>query len=126
MGSLTPWRMAAVLALLSATPALAAGDPARGAAEFKSDCGNCHTATQGGPPKVGPNLWGVFGTAAGTKGGPRASAAMQKSGLTWDTPTLIRYVQAPRRVVPGSQMTFPGVDDADEAADIAAFLATLK
>lgn len=51
---------------------------------------------------------------------------MQRSGLTWDAATLARYLRAPRRVVPGTTMTFPGVDDDAEAADIAAFLATQK
>jgi cytochrome c len=122
-------RRAALLALLAgglATPALAAGDPGRGADSFKTTCSTCHTANSGGPVKVGPNLFGVYGTTAGTRGGARASAAMQKSGLTWDMPTLIRYLGGPRKLVPGAAMSFPGVEDPAEAADIAAYLATLR
>jgi cytochrome c len=114
-------------ALLCASPALAAGDVARGAASFKDDCAGCHTVDQGGPNRVGPNLWGIYGTtAAESRGTFRFSAPMQRSGLVWDEATLIRYMLAPRRTVPGTSMTFPGVDDAAEAADIAAYLATMK
>jgi cytochrome c len=117
---------AALLALLTA-PAFAAGDVARGANSFKDDCSGCHTVVQGGPNRVGPNLWGIYGTtAAESRGTFRFSPPMQRSGLVWDEATLIRYMLAPRRVVPGTSMTFPGVDDAAEAADIAAYLATMR
>ena len=118
--------MAAALLLLAA-PAFAAGDVARGADAFKTECAACHTVVQGGANRVGPNLWGIFGTtAAESRGTFRFSAPMQRSGLVWDEATLVRYMLSPRRVVPGTSMSFPGVDDAAEAADIAAYLATMK
>ena len=120
--------LAAALLLASFTaPALAAGDAARGAESFKTDCGGCHTVAQGGPNRVGPNLWGIVGTtAAESRGTFRFSAPMQRSGLVWDEATLVRYMLSPRRVVSGTTMSFPGVDDAAEAADIAAYLATMR
>ena len=118
--------MLAALGAVLASPAWAAGDAARGAAAFRTECGTCHTVVQGGPNKVGPNLWGVFGSTAGQRPGFRYSPGMQRSGLTWDEATLLRYMKAPRRAVPGGTMSFPGVDDEGEAADIAAFLATQR
>ena len=121
-----PLAAAAVLLALAA-PAFAAGDAARGAESFKNDCAACHTVVQGGPNRVGPNLFGVLGAKAGEgRGGFHFSPAMARSGLTWDEATLIRYLQAPRRVVPGTSMSFQGVDVAAEAADIVAYLATMK
>lgn len=117
---------AALGALLLAAPAFAAGDAARGAAAFRTQCAACHTATQGGPARVGPNLFGVVDTKAASRPGFRYSQAMQNIGLTWDSATLARYLTAPRRVVPGTAMSFMGTDDADESADLAAYLATLK
>jgi cytochrome c len=119
--------LALVAVALLSTPAFAAGDVTRGANSFKDDCAGCHTVNQGGPNRVGPNLWGIHGTtAAESRGTFRFSAPMQRSGLVWDEATLVRYMLSPRRVVPGTSMTFPGVDDAAEAADIAAYLATMK
>ena len=112
--------------LLASSAAFAAGDPARGATAFRTECGSCHTATQGGPARTGPNLFGVFGSPAGSRGTFRYSPAMQRSGLTWDEATLTRYLVAPRRVVSGGTMSYAGTGDAAEAANIAAYLATQR
>lgn len=53
------------------------------------------------------------------------SAANRHSGLTWTVGTLDRYLAAPRQVVPGTLMTFPGLKDPRQRADVIAYLATL-
>ena len=42
-----------------------AGDPAAGQRVF-NQCMACHTIQQGGPNRVGPNLYGVAGRKAGS------------------------------------------------------------
>jgi cytochrome c len=54
------------------------------------------------------------------------SEANRRSGLTWDTGTLDRYLTAPRQVVPGTLMSFPGVKDPTQRANLIAYLATLR
>ena len=61
--------VATALALLTAAPAIAAGDPGHGKSVFAQQCAMCHTATKGGPAILGPNLFGVIGRKAGTVAG---------------------------------------------------------
>src|SRR5699024_7383853 len=43
-------------------PLLADADLAAGEAAFRA-CAACHTADEGGPKRVGPNLWGIVGAS---------------------------------------------------------------
>ena len=47
---------------------------------------------------------------------------MKKSGLTWDPKTLDRFLTSPLETVPGTLMTYAGVPDAQERADLIAWL----
>jgi cytochrome c len=115
---------AAILPFLAPSPALA-GDAAKGAALFKAKCGACHAA-EAGKNKIGPSLFGVVGRPSGSVAGFKYSPANKAAGLTWDTATLDKYLVDPKAFVPGTIMTFPGLKDADERADVIAYLETLK
>lgn len=110
----------AALLVIAAGQAQAA-DAAKGEAVFKR-CMACHTIADGAPARVGPNLHGVVGRTAGTAPGYTYSKAMAASGLTWTPETLDSYLTAPRNVVPGTKMSFPGVPNAAQRADLIAYL----
>jgi len=59
----------------------------RGAKLYKR-CRACHTLDEGGRHKVGPNLWGIYGSKAGSKDGFNYSKAMAASDVVWDTPAV--------------------------------------
>ncbi|HET6806946.1 MAG TPA: cytochrome c family protein [Frateuria sp.] len=107
--------------VLIASPARAQ-DADRGARVFRSQCSICHSVRPG-RNVVGPSLFGVIGRHSGRVPGFHYSQANLASGLTWDPTTLDRYLTAPRQVVPGTRMTYPGLKDARERADLIAFLA---
>lgn len=94
----------------------------QGAHVFRSQCSICHSI-QPGRNVVGPSLFDVVGRHSGRVPGFRYSQANLASGLTWDSATLDRYLAAPRQVVPGTRMTYPGLKDARQRADLIAFLA---
>lgn len=110
---------------LLANGAAAAGDAAKGKDLF-ARCMVCHTADKGGPNRVGPNLFGVVGRKAGTLPGYSYSTAMKSSGITWDEEVLAKYLVAPSKMVPGTKMPFGGFSEPTQAADVAAYLGTLK
>jgi cytochrome c len=101
-----------------------AQDVSTGERVFKADCGICHSP-QPGRNLVGPSLFNVVNRRSGEIAGFHYSDANRNSGLVWNATTLDRYLSAPRELVPGTKMTFPGVKDAQQRADLIAYLATL-
>jgi cytochrome c len=113
-------------AILTVVGSAHAQDPTPGNAEagagvFKR-CMACHKVGPNAKNGVGPVLNGVVGRAAGAYPGYSYSAANKNSGLTWDEPTLTRYLRAPRKLVPGTKMTFAGLNKDQEIADVIAYL----
>jgi cytochrome c len=102
--------------------ALAAGDPAAGEAVY-SRCLGCHALEYN---RTGPKHCGVFGRRAGSVPGYAYSQAMRKSGLVWDERTLERFLAEPLKTVPGTTMTYAGVPEAKDRADLIAFLKAQK
>jgi cytochrome c len=97
------------------------GNPSRGAAVFWQ-CVACHSV-EPGVHLTGPSLAAIWGRRAGTVGGfGRYSSALKHAGITWDAPTLDRWLARPEALVPETTMTFAGVADARQRADLIAYL----
>lgn len=94
-----------------------------GGAVFKQRCAICHAvAGQGG--KMGPDLTGVVGRAAGSTSFTY-SPAMTSARITWTPATLETFLAAPIKTVPGSRMVV-SVSDAKDRQAVVAYLASLK
>jgi cytochrome c len=101
---------------------LAKGDPAKGEGVFKK-CQSCHTATQGGANGIGPNLYGVVGDAiAQGRGGFAFSDDLKAKGGKWDWATLDTWLKNPKAFAAGTKMTFAGLSDAQERANVILYL----
>jgi len=115
------------LALLasSAIAAQAAGDAKAGLAVFKR-CAVCHTVEKGGGDGLGPNLFGIAGKKAAARPGFAYSGPLQKSGIVWNEPNLVKWVASPARMVPGTKMAFAGITSKKQQADVVAYVQSLK
>lgn len=89
-------------------------------------CEACHTLDKGGANKIGPNLWGVVGRPVGSHEGFSYSSAMKAKGGNWDYESINAFVHAPSKVVPGTKMTFVGLDKVNDRANVIAYLRSLS
>jgi len=101
---------------------LAKADPAKGQQIFNK-CMACHNADKGGANQLGPNLWGILGAGiAEDRNGFAFSDALKKVGGTWNWDNLSKWLTSPRTFAPGTKMTFAGLSDPQDRADVEAFL----
>jgi cytochrome c len=101
---------------------LAQGDAAAGAATF-AKCIACHTIEQGGANGIGPNLWAVMGAGIGQHvPGYAYSDALSGHGGTWDFESMDAWLKSPRAFANGTKMSFAGLGDAQERANVILYL----
>ena len=100
---------------------LASADSAKGEQVFKK-CTACHNADKGGANALGPNLWGVLGEPVGKGHGFPFSEALAGHGGTWDWNTLSDWLANPKKFAPGTKMTFAGLSNPEDRANVIAFL----
>ena len=96
---------------------------------FKKVCTLCHNGDKGGPNKVGPNLWGVHDGPAAHKDDFNYSEAMiarKASGKVWNDEELYRFLYSPKQYVSGTKMSYIGVKNDKDRADVIAYLETQK
>lgn len=101
---------------------LASADPAKGQQVFNK-CMACHNADKGGANQMGPNLWGVIGAGIGEdRGGFAFSDALSKKGGTWNWDNISQWLTSPKAFAPGTKMTFAGLSNPQDRANVIAFL----
>ena len=112
--------LAAITAAGAAQAAGPAGDAARGKTVF-ARCAACHDLNTGAV-RMGPSLKGIIGRKAGAVANFGYSAGMKGKGVTWGPDTLDAFLIAPMKYVPGTRMAFPGLSNAQDRADVIAYL----
>jgi cytochrome c len=102
---------------------LAAATPAEGEKVF-AKCKACHTVEQGGPSKVGPNLWNVVGgPQAHMQGFAYSDALAGRHDQKWTYQELDAFLASPKSHVPGTKMTFAGLSEPRDRAAVIRYLA---
>jgi len=104
---------------------LASASAERGQAAARP-CETCHTFDKGGQNRVGPNLWGVVGRDRASESGFNYSAAMKSKGGKWSFEELDKFLTNPRRDIPGTAMTFAGIERDRQRSDVIAYLRSLS
>ena len=93
-----------------------------GEALYQARCGGCHSIAAN---RIGPAHRGVVGRRAGTSPGFAYSTALRGANIVWTPQNLDRWLQGPRRLVPGVRM-FTSVANPTERAAIIAYLGTQR
>jgi len=96
-------------------------DAAKGEQVFKK-CAACHNADKGGANALGPNLWGVLGEPIGKGHGFAFSDALSGKGGNWDFANMSDWLANPKKFAPGTKMTFAGLSNPEDRANVIAFL----
>jgi cytochrome c len=116
---------AALAAFLSPYEAEAADDDLE--ITFNDHCRECHSFVKD-DNRLGPSLYGVVGRKAGALPNFGYSESLKDSGVTWDEPTLDKWIANPNAVIPGNQMSPPygGVADAAIRQKIITYLKSIS
>ncbi len=116
----------ALVAILAAGvgEAESVGDKDAGAKVF-TKCKGCHEVGPNARDRIGPHLNGIFGRKAAAHDGYAYSKSMKRAGvdgLIWTAETLEAYIENPRALVSKTRMSFRGLKDPDDRADVLAYL----
>ena len=107
---------------------LATADPAAGETLARA-CTTCHVLDSSGENRVGPGLWGVVGRPTASHEGFSYSAGMQahaEEAPDWTYEQLNHFLRRPRDWVPGTSMSYAGIRNDQDRANVIAYLRTLS
>lgn len=107
-------------AFVVAAGAANAADAGRGEKLFV-ECASCHSIERG-VEGVGPSLFGLYQRKAGEVADYRYSPALKRSGIAWTPQALDTYLADPQKSVPGNRMPYSGMTNAQDRADLIAYL----
>ena len=100
---------------------LAAADPAKGEQVFKK-CAACHNAEPGGANALGPGLYGIMGKPHASVAGFAYSPALKEVPGSWTWEAMSTWLANPKKYAPGTKMTFAGLGNPEDRANVMAFL----
>ncbi len=107
---------------------VAAADPSAGERGARV-CAACHSFDEGGPTKVGPNLYGIVGAPIGHVADYSYSPAMEQYAQEhgdWTVDLLDAYLENPMGAVPGTRMAYAGIKDEEKRAEVVAYLRSIS
>jgi len=115
--------------IVAIEPLLASADANKGQQIAEKRCSQCHTFKKGEHNKIGPNLWNVVMNHMGHVSDFAFSSALkskESEGGHWDFENLNHFIYKPSAFIKGTKMSFAGLKDPKERADLIAYLSTLN
>ncbi|PIT70799.1 c-type cytochrome [Bartonella tribocorum] len=111
---------------ISLNSRLQQGDFENGRKIFRQ-CAICHTSGRNQAGRVGPVLWEIVDRPlASTTGFAYSRVLRAHSDQKWDFVTLDRYLRSPRETFPGTTMSFRGIKNDQDRADLLLYLRSLS
>ena len=104
-------------------PLLAAADIEAGKKVAKK-CLQCHTFEQGGPHKIGPNLFKVINAKIAGIADYAYSGAFKALEGKWTVEDLNKFLHKPRKYAKGTKMSFAGLKKDKDRANLIAYMKT--
>jgi cytochrome c len=112
---------ALMLSALSHQAGAEPGDSANGERMYRA-CIACHSL-EPNRNMTGPSLAEIWNRRSGSLASfPRYSPALKSGGIIWNDDTLDEWIKDPQHFIPGNTMTFAGLKDPEQRADLLAFL----
>jgi cytochrome c len=108
---------------LSEALAVASADSGQAIAK---KCTSCHSFEQGGPNKIGPDLWGVVGRDIASVADFSYSGTLSEKEGDWTFAKLNEFLTSPKAWAPGTKMTFAGLTKPKDRADVLLYLRSLS
>jgi cytochrome c len=103
---------------------LAAASVSDGESAFRA-CAACHSVEEGGANMVGPNLWGVMGADIAAHAGFNYSDALAGKEGEWTYEKMDAWLENPSDWAPGTSMSYAGISDPQNRADMIVYLRSL-
>jgi len=116
--------VAIIMLLLAASPLRAMAEPGNainGERMYRA-CAPCHSLE---PDRnmTGPSLADIWNRkSGGLPSFPRYSSVLKAAGIIWNDDTLNEWIKDPQHFIPGNTMTFPGIKEPRQRADLLAYL----
>lgn len=90
-------------------------------------CAICHTSGRNEAGRVGPVLWDIVNRPLAASPSFAYSRALRaNSDKRWDFANLDRYLKSPRKAFPGTTMSFRGIKNDQDRADLLLYLRSLS
>lgn len=126
-GAAAPTAPAAAPALDPITPLLANANVQNGQQIAQRQCASCHSFNEGGRNGVGPNLYGIVGARHAHIDGFNYSPAMRAMAeKPWTYEELNAWIHSPRAYAPGNRMSYGGLANTQQRADLIAYLRSVS
>ncbi|GAA5098470.1 hypothetical protein GCM10023260_09040 [Bartonella acomydis] len=111
---------------LSLNDRLQQGNLEKGRKLFRQ-CAICHTSGRNESGRVGPVLWDIVNRPLAAAPDFAYSRVLRaNSDQKWDFINLDRYLQSPRKAFPGTIMSFRGIKNDQDRADLLLYLRSLS
>lgn len=102
---------------------MATADAGQGERVF-GKCRACHKLDDGANG-TGPYLYGIVGRAVGAADGFGYSGSLVAVADVWSPENLNAFLENPRGYAPGTTMSFSGLRDVEDRANLIAYLSTI-